>query len=104
MARSAVVSSDHAGRSDSFVPLRAFLAVDIKTERAAMPTVLLHSPNIAGVVLTSPIPNLPPGIEVGDWSIGPAVFGVGVEGAISSAADVPKWDRIPRPGCYPRAA
>ena len=47
----------------------------------------------SGVTLTGPIPNaLPPsavGIPVGDFSLGPAVFGLGDNGLIASANDVP---------------
>ena len=47
----------------------------------------------SGVTLTGPIPNEPPpsaaGIEVGDFSIGDASFGLGENGQITSADDVP---------------
>jgi hypothetical protein len=45
----------------------------------------------SGVTLTGPIPNpgIDEGVIIGDWSIGYAYFGLGANGGISSAADVP---------------
>lgn len=60
----------------------------------------------SGVTLTSPVPNPSrpaSGVQVDDWSIGPASFGVGEQGSIDSAGDVPNGtaflalDAIPGP-------